>query len=425
MSKFKRIVALTACILIAGGIATGCNSDNKTSDTEYVKDEETKPQYESKMEITTEETLPEKETLYGKEIKSGKFSENTNWAYYENGVLVLSGEGEIEFDGDYGAYATVPWYEYCEDITKVVFEEGIINVPNDLFYSGQGAVFKYELSEIEFADSIIKIGNGAFQGAVSFSTLEIPEGVEEIGEGAFSSCDMTKLIIPDGLEVIEVSAFSYCSNLEFVDFGDDLTTIRDYAFTGCRSLKTLEFGDKLTLISDNAFESCQSLESVDFGSGLTEIGNGAFDHCNSLTEITIPGTVKIINGFFECEGLQTVIIEPGAEVIEDLAFYGCINLSTVILPDGLLEINREAFNECPNLESIDIPASIEYIGNEAFTYGIDEVYIYNPECKFPQRVNSDDKDWYAFSKSTVIHGYAGSTAEAYAEEFEYDFVVIE
>ena len=40
------------------------------------------------------------------------------------------------------------------------------------------------------------------------------------------------------------------------------------------------------------------------------------------------------------------------------------------------------------------------------------------------RVNSSEKDWYAFTKGTIIHGYPNSTAQVYAEDFGYDFVAI-
>ncbi len=54
------------------------------------------------------------------------------------------------------------------------------------------------------------------------SALAIPEGVTEIGEGAFSFCkNLEEITIPASVKRIGSSAFAYCDKLEKVVFKGD------------------------------------------------------------------------------------------------------------------------------------------------------------------------------------------------------------
>ena len=57
------------------------------------------------------------------EIDNGKCGENVSWSYDNNGTLTISGEGEMEDYNEWvinSPYVYTPWYEYKENITKVV-----------------------------------------------------------------------------------------------------------------------------------------------------------------------------------------------------------------------------------------------------------------------------------------------------------------
>ena len=54
----------------------------------------------------------------------------------------------------------------------------------------------------------------------------IPDGVTEIGEGAFADCSSLKsVVIPEGVTVIGNGAFSECSSLKSVVIPDSVTKI--------------------------------------------------------------------------------------------------------------------------------------------------------------------------------------------------------
>lgn len=69
------------------------------------------------------------------------------------------------------------------------------------------------------------------------TSYEIPDGVEVIGERAFSQgWNLTKVEIPDSVTTIENRAFSACQELFRLFVGKGIKTIEDYAFSNCSKL---------------------------------------------------------------------------------------------------------------------------------------------------------------------------------------------
>lgn len=112
---------------------------------------------------------------------------------------------------------------------------------------------------------------------------------------------------------------------------------------------------------------------------------------------------------FEKNNLVKIIIIPQTvKCISIRAFCSCLNLKYILIPDGVTEIQPLAFADCESLVSITIPNSVEVI-YKAFSgcKSLTDIYILNKEC------NLSLPDIPA---QTIIHGYAGSTAEKYARE---------
>ncbi len=61
------------------------------------------------------------------------------------------------------------------------------------------------------------LGNGAFSGCTSLTSLTLPDGLTTIDSGVFRSCDsLTTITLPDTLMWVDGNSFKYCKNLATV-----------------------------------------------------------------------------------------------------------------------------------------------------------------------------------------------------------------
>ncbi len=123
--------------------------------------------------------------------------------------------------------------------------------------------------------SVEIIGMNAFS-LFPIESMVIPEGIKEIGYGAFHACIKLKSItLPSSLEVMSSGAFEYCDGLEYVDL-NGFTYLPDHAFTHADNLAEIKGAENLTSIGSYALTSCRMLNSIDLGACLEKIGQNAF-----------------------------------------------------------------------------------------------------------------------------------------------------
>ena len=133
--------------------------------------------------------------------KSGTCGPNLKWLLTDDGVLTITGNGEMD---DY--YIFSPWRD-----------------------SG--------VKRIIIGNRVTTIGQTAFSGCSSLTSVTIPNSVTTIGQSAFSGCSsLTSVIIPNSVTTIGIEAFSGCTNLQKVYIGNSVKTIGEFAFNNCTSV---------------------------------------------------------------------------------------------------------------------------------------------------------------------------------------------
>ncbi len=276
-------------------------------------------------------------------------------------ILTITGTGAM---ADYTG-SDMPWYNYQNDITNVVIENGVTTIGEYAFF------YCKKLTSVTIPDSVTTIGEGAFMDCTELTSVEIPESVETIGEDAFNSCTMLMTItIPQNVTVIGEGVFCNCTRLTEINVAegnttyssedgvlfnkekteliyyplgkdatsytipDGVTSIGGIAFYGCTSLESVTIPDSVTTIGVFAFYGCTSLESVIIPDSVTTIGEGAFMDCTALTSVTIGDRVTTIGGqtFYDCTALTSVTIGKGVTEIDASAFDGCEDVNLIVEP---------------------------------------------------------------------------------------------
>ncbi len=133
----------------------------------------------------------------------------------------------------------------------------------------------------------------------------VPEGVVEIGAGAFSSNKYLKtLCLPSTLEKIGRSAFSSMDGIESMTIPDSVTSIGAYAFAWMDNLSEITLPEY-----------------------LEELGESTFSGDELLVKVEIPNGVKVLDyNFYGCTGLKWVILGEDVEYITRFTFSDCEEL---------------------------------------------------------------------------------------------------
>ena len=273
--------------------------------------------------------------------------------------------------------------------------------------------FRYDWKKVEdicIESGVTTIGNYAFADCTA-KTVDIPESVGSIGDGAFCACSsLTEVTIPESVKSIELQTFAFCSALEKVTIEEGVENIGVNAFSGCTVLTEITIPESVKNIGQWAFSKCSALEKVTIEKGVESIGVCAFDVCTALTEITIPGSVKIIGqwAFSECSALEKVIIEKGVENIEIGAFDVCTALTEITIPGSVTSIGQQAFQGCTTLKKVTIEEGMESIGHYAFN-----------ECPLLTSIIYEGKTKPTIGYAAFPTGNAGITVTV-PEEYQSD-----
>ncbi len=335
-------------------------------------------------------------------IASGTVKGSVTWKVTDDGVLTIGGTGAME---NYTAalkisalhYTKAPYYEYKDQITSLVIEEGVTSIGYKAFFEWSnlkgnlsipasvttisGYAFKGctgFTGDLTIPDTVKTLGESSFYGCKGFNgALNIGSGILTISKNAFGNCSGLSgtLIIPDNITKIDESAFYGCSGFSGnLLIPDSVITIGDSAFYSCTGFNGfLSIGNGVTNIGGSAFYKCSGFSgTLSIGSSVTSIGSSAFRGCSSFTgDIVIPDSVETIGAytFYDCSGFNgTLTLGSSVKAISSNAFAHCNNISgSLILPDSLMAIGEYAFYRCFNLTgNLVIPDSVITVGANAF-----------------------------------------------------------
>lgn len=112
--------------------------------------------------------------------------------------------------------------------------------------------------------------------------------IKKIDDYSFARRNISITSLPNGVVEIGGGAFEQCNNLTSLSLPDSLTTIRGSAFSGCFYLNITTLPSSISRIESMAFFDCNKLTSITFKGTPTNIGQYAFRECSNLVTINVP-----------------------------------------------------------------------------------------------------------------------------------------
>ena len=345
-------------------------------------------------------------TAYSDEmIASGTCGDNLIWEIDNNGVLTISGSGELY---DYKRTADVPWRKYYDEVLSVKLD-------------------------IETSSLCASEGNCAFGMLRYIRELTIPEGVVSIpeSESLFPS-NLKKLILPstytgelsnNGLirnmthTAIEVSEDNpVYSSIEGTLCNKDKTKLIQYtlsavnpnyiipdtivdidsAFSDVRGLKSLTISKNVQIVDIETYNSDFSNNGMGIDLMYSECEAVCVDEDNPYF-CSVDGVLynKDMTVLIWCPPEKTgecFEVPAGVEVIAPGAFANsqCQNIQ---ISEGVAVLGGYAFFETET-ESITIPSSIKKVNQGCFinAYNLSKVYIGDCDAEFFERIFEGDSE---------------------------------
>ena len=293
-------------------------------------------------------------------------------------------------------------------ITSIIIPEAITVIPPGCFANC------HQLETVALPAKLTAIGKEAFYRCNSLKSIDLPETVTALEQGAFKSSGLTSFTLPPLVTAMSDELLRYTGNMQTVTLHDKLTTIGSYSFANCgvgsidiplsvkeikanafygSYLTSIVIPDSVTTLGKSAFSNCIRLTSVHIGNGIKTIDESTFNWCpysprevtfgdscqltaigasafanNRLEQIALPKTVRTIGtrAFESCKTLKTIDLGDSLTAIAGHTFEHCDALEEVKMPNTVKSIGAEAFSNCYNLQEIALSDSLTSISNYAF-----------------------------------------------------------
>ena len=252
----------------------------------------------------------------------------------------------------------------CSSLTSMTIPNSVTTIGSEAFYECSG------LTSVTIPNSVTSIDGSAFYKCSGLTSITIPNSVTSIGGSAFYGTAWYDNQ-PDGLVYAGKFAYRYKGNMPantHITIKDGTLGIAGSAFYKCIGLASITIPNSVTSIGSEAFYKCTGLTSMVIPNSVTSISSGAFIGCSSLTSITIPNSVTSIGygAFSGCTGLTSVTIPNSVTSVGYSAFSGCTGLISVTIPNSVASIGESAFYKCSGLTSVAIPNHVEIICPSTF-----------------------------------------------------------
>ena len=263
----------------------------------------------------------------------------------------------------------------CLSLKTVTLNEGLRIIENEAFAGSTLESLRIPASVESIGNSITVRTNVCHSGDDATFTIDDASGIYFIdGQGCLYRNDLDGMHLVQMLEpsltayevnastvAIEEKAFAYHNALESVELPEGLKRIGDGAFRVCRKLRRVSVPDSLDSVGPDAFIDT-ALEYFRIPAGLVDIGKNALVTDGSHHEFVPPAlrTIDVDPGnprFFMHTGMLCRRTELGVNVVMFTS-----SCERVEFPEEIIEVEDYALNNARGIRELHLNARLRTIG---------------------------------------------------------------
>lgn len=257
-------------------------------------------------------------------------------------------------------------------------------IPNDgsVTAIGEGAFSTSQITHLDIPEGVTILGASAFW-CCGIQSISLPSTLKTIGYGCFNATRLTEVIIPEGVETIASDAFTWCSELKSIKIPSTVKEIYYNSINNC-PIEYLEYNGCYYLgTEENPYlyliKASDNIQTLDIHPDTKIIAGYAFQSLTYLVSATVPSTIESLgsSSFYGCSSLCEVYID--ATYVGSYSFMNCTSLVNVVIGDNTLDLGELTFSGCTSLVNLTLGQSLERIGSVMFSFCDSLTYVVIPD----------------------------------------------
>ncbi|MCD7890497.1 MAG: leucine-rich repeat protein, partial [Ruminococcus sp.] len=337
---------------------------------------------------------------------------------------------------------------YCS-VETLIIEEGVTEIELEAFLNCKN------LKSVTLPNTLDYVWDVAFCGCDSLKEIKNPSGTGRICEAAFGykyECNYVDGVYDYEAWTEKMDDFTIYGEVDSIaetyanENGFTFIALDDTSSGAISNLLTWEIssdyntllvtvGDGYTMtfqdntcyvdgtvietISSWNIEELDAEENQEFIEWLSEFELNEIIFSDNVTEIIDTFNIYLFNQ------AEKITFGENVAIIGDGVFYSS-EASDIVFPDSLIEIGDNAFENCTNLSSIILPKNINSVGESAFhaCSSLLDVTVLSQNADLADHCFGYSNQIEPL-ENMIIRGYAGSTAETYANENGFTFIALD
>ena len=232
----------------------------------------------------------------------------------------------LKMSTDYNYYAGVglnlPY------VTNLVIE-GSKNVNESMFYNN---AFSFDqIQTVSISNTVSGVNYYALNQIYNIRELHIPNFSESTLEGMGVSRTLESLYVENYNNNIKLNDnyIYYYNNLSSINLPEGVEIIGNNFISSCSSLTELVLPSTIKEIGNDFIYDCSSLYNLSFNEGIQTIGNSLINSCPNISSIIIPNSVTSLGSYVvansdkidflyvpEVKNISLPLIGPGVTIAE-------------------------------------------------------------------------------------------------------------